>query len=103
MSWKTLILLLTAALLTGVDAAEWKLKDGTGNAAAKDSGGNSHLALKGKVSWAREDDRSFFLNFSGDTAECKADGLYFPDGMVLEVFFAPDLARGKGLGMTMQL
>jgi len=95
MSWKKLVLLAAAALLTGVDAAEWKLKDGTGNATAKDSGGDSHLALKGKVSWAREDDRSFFLNFSGGTAECRADGLYFPDGMVLEVFFAPDLARGR--------
>ncbi|MBQ9501149.1 MAG: hypothetical protein IJU70_03225 [Lentisphaeria bacterium] len=92
---KSLFLLAAAVLMTGLEAADWALKDGTGSALARDAEGKSHLALKGKVSWAREDDRSFFLNFSGGTAECKADGLYFPDGMVLEVFFAPDLARGR--------
>ena len=96
---KILKILAAGTLLTGsIAAAEWKIKDGTGSLVLKDSGPDKidlKIAAPETVTWAREDDRGFFLNFSGGTVTGPAEKLLFPDGMVLEVFFAPDLERGK--------
>ena len=82
----------------GLAAAEWKIKDGTGSLVLKDSSPDKidlKIATPETVTWAREDDRDFFLNFSGGAVTGPAEKLQFPDGMILEVFFAPDLERGK--------
>ena len=99
MMFKKMLTILEATLLAGsLAAAEWKIKDGTGSLVLKDSSPDKidlKIATPDTVTWAREDDRSFFLNFSGGTVTGPAEKLLFPDGMVLEVFFAPDLDAGK--------
>ena len=92
-------ILTAGALLAGVlSAAEWKIKDGTGSSVLKDASPDKidlKIATPGTVTWAREDDRDFFLNFSGGEVTGPAEKLQFPDGMILDVFFAPDLEKGK--------
>ena len=91
----------TAAVLcaaAGLFAADWKIKDGTGSLVLKDSGPEKidlKIATPDTVTWAREDDRSFFLNFAGGQVTGPAEKLLFPDGMILEVDFSPDLKSGK--------
>jgi len=78
-------------------AADWKIKDGTGSSFLKDSGPDKidlKITTPETVTWAREDDRDFFLNFSGGEVTGPAEKLLFPDGMILEIFFSPDLSKG---------
>jgi len=92
-------ILTAGVLLAGsIAAAEWKIKDGTGSSVLKDSSPakiDLKIATPETVTWAREDDRDFFLNFSGGEVTGPAEKLQFPDGMILDVFFAPDLEKGK--------
>ena len=92
-------ILTAGTLLAGsMAAAEWKIKDGTGSFVLKDASPDNidlKIATPETVTWAREDDRDFFLNFSGGEVTGPAEKLQFPDGMILDVFFAPDLVKGK--------
>ena len=93
--------LCTAAALcaaAGLSAADWRIKDGTGSLVLKDSSPDKidlKIATPDTVTWAREDDRSFFLNFAGGQVTGPAEKLLFPEGLVLEVDFSPDLKSGK--------
>ena len=86
--------LCTAVLLTA-NAAEWNCKDGTGSTVVKDSGPDKlDLMIRhpDKVSWAREDDRGFFLNYAGGEVYRTMDSkMFFPDGMIIQVRFAANL------------
>ena len=77
---------------------DWQCKDGTGSRLVKDSGPDRiHLTIAdpATVTWAREDDRGFFLNFAGGTATAPTTKLLFPEGLQLEIHFAADLKAGK--------
>ena len=91
-------LLAAGILLAGsLAAAEWKIKDGAGNAVLRDSGPDKidlAVATPETVTWAREDDRGSFLNFSGGTVTGPAEKLLFPEGMILEIDFSADLKSG---------
>ena len=90
--------LAALAAVSVLSAAEWKIKDGTGSTVLKDSGPDKidlEIRTPETVTWAREDDRSFFLNFSGGEVTGPAEKLLFPDGMILDVFFSPDLGKGR--------
>ena len=92
------VVLLALFAAANLSAAEWKIKDGTGSSVLKDSGPDKidlKIATPETVTWAREDDRDFFLNFFGGAVTGPAEKLLFPDGMILEIFFSPDLKTGK--------
>ena len=95
---KIRITLAALAFSSLLAAAEWKIKDGTGSTVLKDSSPEKtdlKITTPETVTWAREDDRSFFLNFAGGEVTGPAEKLLFPDGMILEISFAPDLKKGK--------
>jgi len=98
MKFKSCMILTAFAAAGLLSAADWRIKDGTGSLVLKDSspdGIDLKIATPETVTWAREDDRGFFLNFSGGYAAGPGEKLLFPDGMVLEIFFSPDLERGR--------
>jgi len=80
----------------------WKCKDGTGSTVVRDSGSfklDAVIDPSGRCSWAREDDRGFFLTFkNGGYASVPHDKkLSLVNGFVLEVFFSCDL---EAIGST---
>ena len=94
-------LVFTAALLAsfslGADS-HWAIKDGTGSATVKDSGSSKldgTIVNPHRCTWAREDDRGFFLTFDrgGYVKVPHSDKLNFKKGFVAEVFFSCDLAK----------
>ena len=77
--------------------ADWKCKDGTGSRRVKDANpGGLDLTIRtpDKVDWAREDDRGFFLSFSGGTVSRPMDRrLHYPDGQVIRIHFSADIKK----------
>lgn len=79
----------------------WQFKDGEGSIIIKDSAGNlpGKIITPEKASWAREDDRDWFLTMQNGTVEIPHDDeLDFPDGFIVMVKFSCDLDMiGKNL------
>lgn len=74
------------------NTVHWEFKDGTGSFEVKDSGQEK---LHGKIIqpdrciWAREDDRGFFLNFSGGAVQVESDKkLLYSQGLILDIHFS---------------
>ena len=92
---KVFVCILGAAAVLSAGAAEWMCKDGTGSRIVKDFGPDKQdleIRHPDKVSWAREDDRGFFLNYAGGEVSRLADSrMFFPDGMIIQVRFAANL------------
>lgn len=104
------------AWVTGVIFAEntehhWELKDGTGALNVKDSIGtlNGKIVTPENVTWAREDDRGFFLNFRGGHLEMPhSETMCYREGFIAIIRFSPDFSQmgnspwmglfSKGLG-----
>ena len=91
---KKLILLLLAATTAFTCAAVehiWDFKDGSGCNVCKDSGTNP-IALEintpEKISWAREDDRGWFLNVRGGCLRAEKDKMAYANGVVIHIRFA---------------
>ncbi|MBQ7207717.1 MAG: hypothetical protein IJS01_07975 [Lentisphaeria bacterium] len=93
----SLFLAAAAMLLTGVEAADWQCKDGTGSTLVKDAepgGFDFTIRTPDKVDWAREDDRGFFLSFSGGTVSRPMDRqLHYPDGQVIRIRFSANIKK----------
>ncbi len=81
--------------LLSLDAADWKCKDGTGSNIVSDTSADKlDLTIKHpeKVTWAREDDRGFFLNYAGGEVTRTMDSkMFFPDGITIHIQFAANL------------
>jgi len=92
-----MFLAAAAMLLTGVEAADWKCKDGTGSTRVKDAdptGLDLTIRTPDKVDWAREDDRGFFLSFSGGTVSRPMDRrLHYPGGQVIRIHFSANIKK----------
>ena len=89
-------LLLTAAELQGY--SHWKLKDGTGSKIVRDSGSNGingRISDPGHCVWAQEDDRGFFLSFSGGKPVTIPNklALILEQGMDIQIRFSCDLDK----------
>ena len=89
-------LLLAAAELQGY--SHWKLKEGTGARVIRDSGNNN---INGKIVdpehcvWGQEDDRGFFLSFSGGKPVEIPNklALILEQGMDISIHFSCDLSK----------
>ena len=99
LSQKICSLLLVVALCSFYSLAgehHWLMKDGTGFSALKDEC-MPRVPLEimdgEKVSWAREDDRGYFLTFDGGIVSCPSANLRYDDGMALTVKFAAHLSN----------
>jgi len=78
--------------------ADWPVKDGRGSTVLKDASPDRTdlvIATPDTVTWAWEDDRRSFLNFSGGSVTGPAEKLLFPDGLMLEIAFSADLRAGR--------
>ena len=81
----------------------WKFNDGTGSAVIKDTsdyGNNGIMLNKKSCSWAREDDRGFFLQFAPDELACvevkKSDSLDLKNAFSIIIKFSCDLDAIRG-------
>ena len=78
--------------------SHWKLKDGTGSKIVRDSGSNG---INGRISdpehcvWGQEDDRGFFLSFSGGRPVTIPNklALILEQGMDIRIRFSCDLDK----------
>ena len=91
----SLLALLSGGTVLAGTAHHWPLKEGEGHRIVKDTVGGLDGKLVGKVDWAREDDRGWFLTFDGGTVEVKPSAeLNYPEGLIAEIHFSPNLAAG---------
>ena len=89
---------LLCAAASYLGGADWPIKDGRGSTVLKDASPDKTdlvIATPDTVTWAWEDDRRSFLNFSGGSVTGPAEKLLFPDGLTLEIAFSANLRGGR--------
>ena len=101
---KRIAIIFCAALLPFIHAAEWKCNEGSGRI-LRDSGAeglNLMIRTPEKVIWSRDGGNAPFLTVDGGViSRPMGPGLHFPDGMVIHVRFAADLAKAAGPWMPL--
>ena len=101
---KRIAIIFCAALLPFIHAAEWKCSEGSGRI-LRDSGAeglNLMIRTPEKVIWSRDGGNAPFLTVDGGViSRPMGPGLHFPDGMVIHVRFAADLAKAAGPWMPL--
>ena len=78
---------------------QWNFNEGEGYKEASDTIGGLKARIQENVSWAREDDRGWFLNFNKGAVEvAPTKELSYPEGLIAEIRFSVNFALcGKDL------
>lgn len=87
-----LAVFFAGSILAGT-SHHWTIKEGEGSKIIKDSKGTLNGKLVGDVTWAREDDRGWFLNYKGGRVEVAPGAdINYPEGVIAELNFSVNLA-----------
>ncbi|MBR4673121.1 MAG: hypothetical protein IKP00_01535 [Victivallales bacterium] len=87
-----LITIFACCLFAG-SAHQWNFNEGEGFKETSDTIGGLKARIQGNVSWAREDDRGWFLNFNKGSVEvAPTKELSYPEGFIAEIKFSVNFA-----------